>query len=75
MKKLEVDIKMAFLVFKKCKLSPKFCKKIFTFNFSEKIMKMLLTKRENALEKLKNFSFVTLLVIENVNFRVYIVKP
>ena len=59
MKTLEVVIKMAFLVFKKCKFSRIFCKMPAKTEFSEITLKIYLTKRENAFEKLDHISFVS----------------
>ena len=70
MKTHEQVSKMAFIVFKKCKCPRLFSKMPTKTQFSEIILKIYLTKRENAFEKLNHISFVTWAVTENPNFRV-----
>ena len=59
MKTLEVVSKMAFLVFKKCKFPLIFCKMPAKAQFFEIILKIYLTKRKNAFEKLNHINFAT----------------
>ena len=57
MKTLEVVNKMAFIVFKK--FPQKFCKMSAKTQFFEIILKIILTERKNAFEKLNHISLVT----------------
>ena len=70
MKTLEVVSKMAFLVFKKCKFPRIFCKIPAKTQFSEIILKIYLTNRKNAFEKVNHINFVTWAVTQNPNFQV-----
>ena len=58
MKTLEVVSKMAFLVFKKGKFPRIVCKIPAKSQLSEIILKIYLTKRRNAFEKLNHINFV-----------------
>ena len=74
LKTLEVVSKMAFLVFEKCKFPRIFCRIPARTQFSEIILKIYLTKRKNAFEKLNHINFVTWAVTENPNFRVLVIS-
>ena len=74
MKALEVVIKMAFIVFKKCKFPRIFCKTPEKIQFSEITLTIYMTKRENAFEKLNHISFVSWAVTENPNFRDFVIS-
>ena len=73
MKTLEVVSKMAFLVFKKRKFPRIFCKIPANAQFCEIILKIYLTKRKNAFEKLNYISFLTWAITENPKFRVFVI--
>ena len=66
--------KIAFLVLKKCKSPRIFCKIPARTQFFEIILKIYLTKRKNAFEKLNHINFVTWAVTENTNFRVFVIS-
>ena len=55
---LKVVSKMAFYVFKKCKFPRIFCRIPAKSQFSEINLKIYLTKRKNAFEKLNHVNFV-----------------